>query len=224
MEMSTMPEKYFKATVRGQYYCVQTASTTQSVKNYEVDFILPSQEAALSTICKYLLDRKLKDTYPDYAKFRTHQLVNLELHNHKPDQAVLQMAIEDMSLAQLFDFTVLKKISVDPYRQKGTLPEIRALITSAYSNQKASQKENLSPAEQKEAKELDAILKANKISKDPAGMPISVAPVVGVKNNNAARPSAPAEIAPENEDAGPLPGFVEDGVKPNGNVDQELFT
>ena len=101
--MANVETRNFEVTVRGQYYAAHTATGVATVKGYEAKLVLPSQEAALSVICKYLLDPYLRKHYEDYAKFRSHKIVHVKVNGRPPDHAVLQMAFEDMGVAELAD-------------------------------------------------------------------------------------------------------------------------
>ena len=155
----------FRVTVAGQYYGVSEVTGTAAIKNYTATFILPSQEAALSVICKHLLPPYLKRNYPDYARFRTHKIVSLECINHTPDRKVLQMAFEDMDVSDLSDFCILRQILIDPYKHSN-LEKIREEIKKIWENKVATQKQDKKTGKDKEQKEVADLLALNKLQAD----------------------------------------------------------
>ena len=134
-------------------------------KNYTASFILPSQEAALSIICKHLLPAYLKKHYVDYARFRTHKIVSLESVNYTPDKSVLQMAFDDMSVKDLSDFCILRQILIDPYRHSN-LEKVREEIRRIWENKVAQSKHDRKSGKEKEDKEVDDLLAMNKLKHD----------------------------------------------------------
>lgn len=163
--------KAFHVTVRGQYQSLHEGSGVPSLKLYEETFVLPSQEAALSNICRHLLAPRLRKKHSDYIRFRTHELVGITLVGYTPDREVLQMGIDDMSLTQLHDFCILRQIMIDPFKH-ATLDifAIRAMVQKAYTEKRTAIKENEKSKEGLDIKEADALRKANNlepVSKDP---------------------------------------------------------
>jgi hypothetical protein len=152
----------FEIEVRGQYYAAHTATGVATIKQYTANFVLPSQEAALSIICKYLLDPYLRTHYEDYAKFRTHKITNVKVNGRAPNGAVLQMAFADMGIADLADFCILKHIFIDPYQHKD-LEKVRGDIQQIWESRIAQQKADSNSGVKREKEMADALLKMNKL-------------------------------------------------------------
>jgi len=205
--------RYFKAVVAGQYYALGSITGTSSVKSYEVEFTLPSQEAALSVICKHLLTPALTKKYPDFIRFRTHQLISLTLFGHKPNPEVLQMSFDEMSLDQLFDFTVLKQIMVDPFKQKGTLAEVREKISSAYQIKRSSIKLEVTETELASNKEIESLLEINKLPKKSDGLKINVNEQIAVSTTKKSKMTSTPIVESIPTDDEPLPPIVNDEPK-----------
>ena len=152
----------FGVEVRGQYYAAHTATGVATIKQYTANFVLPSQEAALSVICKYLLDPYLRTHYEDYAKFRTHKITNVKVNGRPPNGAVLQMAFADMGIADLADFCILKHIFIDPYQHKD-LEKVRADIQQIWESRIAQTKADANSGVKHEKELADHLLKLNKL-------------------------------------------------------------
>ena len=159
-----METRNYEITVQGQYYGVHDATGSPTIKSYVAKFILPSQEAALSAICKYLLDPYLRKHYADYAKFRSHRITSVIVNGRPPDPAVLQMAFDDMGVRDLSDFCILKQIMIDPYKHKDLEAcriEVKRVWEARVSQMKADEKSGAA----KEKVEVDALLKMNELPK-----------------------------------------------------------
>ena len=163
------PERSFEIEVTGQYYGAHDTTGAPVVKQYLAKFKLPSLEAALSVICKSLLNPYLQKNYSDYARFRTHKIISVKTIGRSPDPKVLQMSIDDMDVADLADFCLLKHIFVDPYKHKD-LEKCRAQVKeqweSRVSQQKADQKSGTA-AEKKEVEDLLALNALPKLGENP---------------------------------------------------------
>ena len=155
-------QRNFEFLVKGQYYAAHTATGVATVKGYEAHFVLPSQEAALSVICKYLLDPYLRTHYEDYAKFRSHKIVHVKVNGRAPDAKVLQMAFEDMETADLADFCILKQIFIDPYQHKD-LAKVRADIKQIWEDRVAQAKADANSGRKREKELVDHLLTLNKL-------------------------------------------------------------
>ncbi len=214
--MST-PAKHFEVTVRGQYHAVSDYGGAPALKSYEETFVLPSQEAALSNICKHLLLPRLKKTHSDCIRFRTHELVGIKLIGYMPNRDVLQMGIDEMNLLELHDFCILRQILIDPYKHASKdIFAIRTMVQNAYTEKRLAQQEAATSKEGLAMKEADALRKANDLP------PTSTDPVVDInahKQTQASRaqadkdkPTSKSEPAPTDEvlDDTPLPEFVND--------------
>jgi hypothetical protein len=168
-----MEKRSFEVNLTGQYYGVHNESGVATIKNYVAKFVLPSQEAALSVIVKYLLDPYLRKNYPDYAKFRTHKITSIISNGRPPDPKVLQMAFEDMGPEDLSDFCILKHIFIDPAKHKD-LEKCRAEIKATYeariAQAKADQKSGASAEKQNE---MD-LLELNELPKPGAHPDINI--------------------------------------------------
>lgn len=153
-------KRYFIATITGDYQTSASPTNAPTLKSYKVQFKLPSQEAALSTICKYLLLPRLKTIYPDCVRFRTHKLVSLEVIGNQPDRAVLQMGIDEMNVHQLADFCILRQIQIDPYKHKD-LAAIKTKVQEAWSLKRQNLKDAEGSKEAKEKAEIEALMALN---------------------------------------------------------------
>ena len=162
--MADVETRNFEFIVKGQYYAAHTATGVATVKGYEAKLVLPSQEAALSVICKYLLDPYLRKHYEDYAKFRSHKIVHVKVNGRPPDHAVLQMAFEDMGVAELADFCILKQIFIDPYQHKD-LDKVRADIKQIWEDRVAQHKADANSGRKREQEMQDHLLKLNDLPK-----------------------------------------------------------
>ena len=91
---------------------------TQTNICYVAKFVLPTPEAALSVICKHLLDPYLRKHYDDYARFRSHKITSIVTNGRPPDPAVLNIPIDEQGVAELADFCLLRNIFIDPYKHK----------------------------------------------------------------------------------------------------------
>ena len=202
-------KKYFQAVVRGQYHALSEVAGVPTLKAYEETFILPSQEAALSNICRFLLTPRLRQKHADFIRYRTHQLVSLTLHGHTPDPDVLQMSIDDMSLEQLYDFCILKQLMVDPYKHTAKdIFQIRELVSSVYTQKREMAKSNQMMGSAEEKKSIAALREANALPVESEGLHINVNELKASREKKAAEPLGPSGMGAgepvEPEDA-PLP-------------------
>lgn len=157
-----MKDKYFEVEVHGQYHSLNDVSGTPTLKNYDEKFILPSQEAALSIICKHLLTARLKKVHPDFIRFRTHQLGTITLHNYTPNTDVLQMPIDDMFIAELYDFCILRQIMIDPYKHSSKdIGVIRSMVQKAYTEKRQVAKDTRELKKNDDVTEGDTLRKLN---------------------------------------------------------------
>lgn len=163
--MEQPAKRSFEITVEGQYSAIGEVSNAPTVKHYKATFVLPSQEAALSAVCKHLLSPYLRKNYRDYIRFRTHKLVSITAIGRKPNTDVLQMALEDMSVAQLSDFCILKGIMIDPYKHQD-ITRTRERVSEAWRLQRSIKKEADTSLAGQEQKEIDALLAANALPKE----------------------------------------------------------
>jgi hypothetical protein len=155
-------ERKFEITVEGQYYGAHDTTGAPTIKAYKAVFVLPSPEAALSVICKHLLDPYLRKHYPDYAKFRSHKITSMISNGRLPDAKVLQMSFDDMDVRDLFDFCILKHIFVDPYKHKD-LEKCRTLVKDIWEKRVAQQKADQKSGVAKEKAEVEDLLALNKL-------------------------------------------------------------
>lgn len=75
------PKEGFKITVEGQYYSTYTdvdGHQQKKIKNYKIQVILLSMDAALSIIRNHLLEPALQKKYADYTRYRTHIIKHVE--------------------------------------------------------------------------------------------------------------------------------------------------
>lgn len=206
-------KRLYKATVEGQYFANTGGVRGGSIKKYSAEFILPSNEAALSVVVSKLLSPKLSMQYPDYTRYRTHRLVKLEMiGDYKPNRAVLELPVEAMSMAQLLDFCLLRGIMIDPYKRKNV--EIaREQISLAWEEKKRLMRDNSAEAEAK--KKDDALLELNNIPIEKGGVQVTMrqdipAPrTVELPPDNSPAPLARVEDAVD-EAPPSLPEFEQD--------------
>ena len=204
--------KSFEVTVRGQYQALSDHGGAPALKGYEEIFTLPSQEAALSNICKHLLSPRLKKKHSDYIRFRTHELAGIKLVGYNPNREVLQMGIDEMNLLELHDFCILRQIMIDPYKHASKdIFAIRTMVQTAYTEKRLAEKESAISKEGVAAKEADALRRANDLP------PASSDPVIDINAHKATRaaqsePESPKLAPAAAEDLGdePLPEFVND--------------
>lgn len=164
--------RQFKVTVEGQYHALHT-SGNPTLKRYVAEFILPSQEAALSIICKHLLNPYLHKNYPDFIRYRTHELKSIVVVGRAPDPAVLQMSIDEMSMAELSDFCILKQILIDPYKH-ANLAAARELVQTTWSTKRQRILEKESGKTAQEEKEIAELLQQNKLPPQQDSVGVSV--------------------------------------------------
>lgn len=135
-------KKHFEVVVRGQYHAMNAVSGTPTLKTYEEKFILPSQEAALSNICKHLLSPRLKKVHGDFIRYRTHELVSITLKGYRPNPDVLQLDIDDMNVLELSDFCILRQLMIDPYKHAAKdIFVIREMVKKAYTTKRQMNKD-----------------------------------------------------------------------------------
>lgn len=206
--------KSFEVTVRGQYQALGDHTGIPTLRNYEEVFVLPSQEAALSNICKHLLSPRLKKRHSDFIRFRTHELAGIKLVGYTPNKDVLQMGIDEMNLSELSDFCILRQIMIDPFKHGSKdIFAIRALVQQEYTEKRLAQKEKQTSKEGIAAKEADALRAANDLP------PASADPVINVNEQKISQQAAAANKEPASSTAPgtgevlsdePLPDFEKD--------------
>jgi hypothetical protein len=169
------PQKYFEVTVAGQYHALHDASGTPTLKHYQESFVVPSQEAALSNVVKFLLAARLKQKYPDFIRFRTHQLVSITLHEYTPKAEVLQMGIDEMTMPQLSDFCILRQLMFDPYKHPGKdLNQLREMVQARWSDKRASVKDSRESIHAAENAEAETLRKLNALPPIQTDLEINV--------------------------------------------------
>lgn len=212
-------KKSFHVTVRGQYQSLHEGSGVPSLKPYDETFILPSQEAALSNICKHLLAPRLRKKHSDYIRYRTHELTGIKLIGYSPDRDVLQMGIDEMDILQLHDFCILRQIMIDPYKHASKdIFALRAMVQKAYTEKRVASKEKETSKEGAQQKEADALRKINDLE------PTATDPVINInekKLSNAAAAEASSKMhdhspeqSPESMDPLPAPEVDDPNAEP----------
>ena len=207
--------KSFEVTVRGQYQALGDHTGIPTLKIYEETFVLPSQEAALSNICKHLLSPRLKKRHSDFIRYRTHDLVGIRLIGYTPNKDVLQMGIDDMNLLELHDFCILRQIMIDPYKHAGKdIYAIRQMVQKAYNERRIAIKDMETSKEGASVKEADALRKLNDLeptAKDPV-ININEQRITNDKHKAESVKPAPVLTPAPVESLGeePLGDFVED--------------
>ena len=218
-----MSTKQFEVVVDGQYHALHDVSGSPVLKPYTSKFTLPSQEGALSVICKHLLAPYLRKHYPDFVRFRTHQLRSITLVGYTPNPEVLQMSIDEMNAKQLGDFCILKQIQVDPAKH-ADLNACRELVSTIWREKRTARQDKEELERKNNQGDIDELLKSNDLPVQTGEVVIDInahkATVAAkarvtpafTQTNGATGSTAPApamDIADE-----PLPPFVEDS--PNG--------
>lgn len=163
----------FECVVTGQYHSLGTHGTVPTLKTYTAKFILPSQEAALSVICKHLLNPYLRKHYPDFIRFRTHELVSITVHGRKPDPAVLQMGIEEMNIEELSDFCILRQIMIDPYKHSD-LAQVKELIQERWREKRLAQKDMNESKDRAAKADEDFLRELNQLPKERGELEVNV--------------------------------------------------
>jgi len=208
-----MADKFFEVVVEGQYHALHDTSGTATLKNYRAVFNLPTQEAALSIICKHLLTPYLRKKYHDFIRYHTHRLVSITLHGYKPNTDVLQEGIEEMSLKDLYDFCILREILIDPYKHSNKpIEQIRELVARAYREKRQLQKDNTVARQGVDAAEGESLRKANELPPEDTVIRLSVNEQILMQQRNRGQEQAQAQVAiDENIIADePLPPEVQD--------------
>jgi hypothetical protein len=159
-----MDQRTFDFTVEGQYYGAHSTTGQPTIRNYQATFKLLSLEGALSVIVKHLLEPYLTRNYEDYCKFRTHKIIHMEVFGPKPNPAVLQLSFEDMTVNELADFCILKRIFIDPHKHKD-LQKVREEIARIYQNRMDQKRQDEKSGKATEQKEIDALMALNNIPK-----------------------------------------------------------
>lgn len=207
-------KKSFEVTIRGQYQALSEHSGIPTLKGYEETFTLPSQEAALSSICKHLLSPRLKKKHADFIRFRTHELAGIKLVGYSPNRDVLQMGLDDMNLLELHDFCILRQIMIDPYKHASKdIFAIRQMVQKAYNEKRLAQKELATSKEGLVAKEADDLRRMNDLPPAASDPVININEQKLTQNANAAlsKEDKPVDqTAGQELDNTPLPEFVDD--------------
>lgn len=161
-------KKHFEVVVRGQYHAMNAMSGTPTLQNYEETFVLPSQEAALSNICKHLLSPRLKKSHADFIRYRTHELISITLRGYKPNPEVLQMDLDEMSLVELSDFCILRQIMIDPFKHGSKdIFAIREMVRKAYVAKRQTAKDNRESKNAVAENEAETLRKMNDLTSGP---------------------------------------------------------
>lgn len=206
-------KRYFKFTVSGQYIALHEAGA-KTLKRYTQEFVLPSQEAALSIICKHLLDEKLQKYYSDYIKFRTYTIISTEIIGRSPNRDVLQMGVEEMNREQLSDFCILRGIMIDPYKH-GDLAHCREVVAAEWRLKRLAKKEEETSKNAEVNKEVDELRKLNGLPPNSDEFQVNINAQLATKiaqNPGVANPNRipSSQITPGEMDGSPLPPVVED--------------
>ena len=166
-------KRTFDITVEGQYYGVHDLTGNAVIKNYTARFVLPSLEAALSVICKHLLDPYLRKNYPDYARFRSHRVTGISTKGKAPDRAVLQMSFDDMTAEQLSDFCILNRIAIDPYEHED-LDKCREDIKTIYQARLAQARADRENGKATDKIKVDRLLEMNELPPEEENVKINI--------------------------------------------------
>lgn len=205
--------KHFEVTVAGQYHAMSSISGTPTLKNYKETFVLPSQEAALSNICKHLLSPRLKKTHSDFIRYRTHNLESIVLKGYTPNIEVLQMDIMDMNLLELHDFCILRQMTIDPYKHaKEDIFAIRTLVAKAYNDKRQAAKDMKESKHAVENSEGETLRKINNLDA-PVGTEINLNEMkvsAAAKAKKQTAETRPADIVDPLDE--PLPAEEKDPV------------
>jgi hypothetical protein len=226
------PKRRFTFQVEGKYYGSHDQTGLPVIKTYIGKFVLPSQEAALSVIVRFLLKPYLTKNYPDFASIRTHRITSMDTEGRLPDPKVNQMAFEDMEIADLSDFCILNQIFIDPYKHKN-FEQCREQVMKMYQSRSDEKKMLKKTGKDVELKEVDELLKLNNL--EPLEEEFSMgAQRIGaaLKNRGDGRvtesvgaqhmptPRSPLENTPPLADA---PGMVEEPVDNDPELTAKAF-
>lgn len=129
--------RLYEFTVEGQYKAAITGGG-DCIKNYKLNFTLPSVDGALGEIVIHLLKPKMRVAYPDFIRVRTHKITKCKVIGTPPDAKVLSRPIETMSMQQLMDFCLLSNLYIDPLKYKD-LPKAREVVAQALLDRNSSQ-------------------------------------------------------------------------------------
>ena len=156
------PKRMFTFQVEGKYYGSHGQTGLPIIKSYIAKFVLPSQEAALSVIVRFLLKPYLTENYEDFASVRTHRITSMDTEGRLPDPKVNQMAFEDMEIADLSDFCILNQIFVDPYKHKN-FEACREQVMKLYQSRADEKKMLKKTGKDVEQREVNDLLKMNNL-------------------------------------------------------------
>ena len=156
------PKRRFTFTVEGKYYGSHGQTGLPVIKSYIAKFVLPSQEAALSVIVRFLLKPYLTKNYEDFASVRTHRITSMDTEGRLPDPKVNQMAFEDMEIADLSDFCILNQIFIDPYKHKN-FEACREQVMRLYQSRADEKKMLKKTGKDIEQREVNELLAMNKL-------------------------------------------------------------
>lgn len=200
-------QRHFEVVVDGQYRALHE-SGSQTLKRYTSKFILPSQEAALSVICKHLLSAYLQKNYSDYINFRTHELKSITVIGRQPNPEVLQMGIDEMTKDQLWDFCILRQIMIDPNKHDN-LGKCKEIVMNTWRTMRQVAADKQSSKESTSEKEAEMLRKANKLPPKSDGVQINInaqkAAAANIRNSDSEK-SLPGNI----ESDEPLPPIEND--------------
>lgn len=183
-------KRTYEFVVEGQY--IALSGSNKTLKKYSVKFVLPSPDSALSVIVSKLLDDKLRLTYDDYVKYRTHKIVGRSIVGEKPSRAVLEMEVEKMNFEELTDFCLLKEISVDPFKYKN-VQLAREAVAKGWEDQKERGREILKDKEK--IRELDELRLLNNIPTGDSAPVYTKAPDAPLSGAPGANDDASAQIS-----------------------------
>lgn len=113
MPVSTVDKDVYAVTIAGEYYIVPE-NGRKGIKRYQVT--IPMSGAAkqvgfLSAARNRHLPRALKANYPDYKRFRTHEIIHVE-NKSRPGTAPKELAL--MNRKQLVNLIIRHELEIEP--------------------------------------------------------------------------------------------------------------
>lgn len=165
-----MSQRLYEITITGEYYTKKAAGTeVASIYPYKVAFILPSLDSALAVIKGKLLNDKLKQVYDTYETYRTHSVTGVKLVTGSVDQSVVNLPINELTLVQLDDYCVVKRLFCDVYKA-GSLAKARFLVTKLSGEQ--SERFNASAESRKAEADENELRRLNEMNIKQHGVEI----------------------------------------------------
>ena len=143
----------FEVTVEGTYYA--GTKNNKVHRTYKPEkFILSSLKDAQHTIYRKLISQRLMTKYPDFVGVRTCQIIDTkEITGAPTNRPVREIPINEMSLAELTQFSIEQGLAVDP-QKCGSVMEARKAVSDALDDkQLLKRQQDEEAAKKRKAKE-----------------------------------------------------------------------